>query len=45
MSGKNNPMYGVTSPNKGKKMSEEQKRKISESRKRGIYEKKTKNNF
>lgn len=33
MSGKNNPMYGRPSPNKGKKMSEEQKRKISMSNK------------
>ena len=33
MTGKNNPMYGRVSPNKGKKMSEEQKRKISESNK------------
>ena len=29
MSGSNNPMYGKVSPNKGKKMSDEQKKKIS----------------
>ena len=38
MKGKNNPMYGKVSPNKGKKMSEEQKRKISESNKRTYAE-------
>lgn len=43
MSGKNNPMYGKTSPNKGKKMSEEQKRKISESHKKRLKEKEYEN--
>lgn len=28
MSGSNNPMYGKVSPNKGKKMSDEQKKKL-----------------
>lgn len=45
MSGKNNPMYGRTSPNKGVKMSEEQKRKISESNKKRYELKKQQENI
>lgn len=45
MSGKNNPMYGRTSPNKGVKMSEEQKRKISESHKKRYELKKQQENI